>query len=328
MTYDFPIRDEAALILCSASRADGIVVLDRLVNEISKPIRVLDMIFKLALTVLIVAAGLTMLYLAVTDHSPNSAPTAWFLFATSITMIGIEFVVWQKIQHNKFGLRLARLKSHSIPEALQKLILQYAGEDKRVFTKSGTVPSGIFASHWAILLFSKESEVRGCVRSKNGKCESSEMYSSGLMVKQTRLLSQPLVHNSEAKTPDYVSIASPHYKNCDGNNEPENNNSNPDHQWLVGTTRDEYEKSRARAFGHEPPIIQEWKSFVLDGGRFELRSGGQTKAMALAVREIQKELGRRFGSDLTPHGKNSSASIRRMLSTGQHNAPLRTHFLR
>ena len=172
MKTGLPIRDEAALILCPESRADGIALLDQLIATISHKISVLDLCFKFVLLTLIFTAGFAVLWLYLTDNTSKSQTLPWALCILSVVGIAVQFTVWYKIQHSELGRKLAMLQGDIVPENLKNLISAYAADVKRAETKIGTVPSGLFASHWAILLFSSNTEMRGWVRSRDGKRES------------------------------------------------------------------------------------------------------------------------------------------------------------
>jgi hypothetical protein len=323
-----PIRDVAALTLCPESRANGIKMLDQILIIITKRIKRLDICFKLALLCFIIMLGIAVLWLLLTDNTSKSQVTPWFLCISSMLGIGLDIVVWQKIQHSDFGRRIANFSEANIPEALQNLIADYSDDVTRTFSKTGTVPSSLFASHFAVLLFSNESEARGWVRSKDGKSQSKEIYAAASRVGERLLDVSPVQTTIDAIKSVPVAFVAPLYKGCDGSNEPNNLNENHDHQWLVGGSRSEYEVSRNAALSEEPPRIRDWKTFVLDGGRYELRRGGQARSVGMAVREIQGQLKTTFGDDLSPNRKPSDALIKRMLSTGKANAPLRKHFVR
>jgi hypothetical protein len=323
-----PIRDVAALTLCPESRANGIKMLDQILIIITTRIRRLDFCFKLALMCFIIMFGRAVLLLLLTDNTTKSQVIPWFLCISSMLGIGLDIVVWQKIQHSDFGRRIANFSEASVPEVLQNLIADYADDVTRTFSKAGTVPSSLFESHFAILLFSKEAEVRGWVRSKDGKSQSKEIYAVASRADERLVDVSPVQTTIEAIKPLPVAFVAPPYKGCDGSNEPNNLNENHDHQWLVGGSRREYEVSRNTALSAEPPRIRDWKAFVLDGGRYELRRGGQSRAVGMAVREIQTQLKETFGDDLSPNRKPSSALIKRMLSAGKANAQLRKHFAR
>lgn len=320
MISELPIRDEAAFVLCPKNRAEGISELDKILAIISMNIRRLDLFLKTLIAVMIVVAGLSMLSLAITDHTHKPRNFVWALFILSSITIGAALIVWLKIQHSKFGLRLARVQGAMIPDCLKELIAAYANDEKRAFTNSGTVPSGLFASHWAILLFSKEPEWRGWVRSSDGRRETKEIYTAVSHRDVTQLKEQMQLGPAID-----IETSAPSYKNCIGDHS-DNYNVNPDHQWIVGGSRAEYEACRDQAFADLPPSVANWKSFVLDGIRHELRRGGQPGAIGSAVREIQQELERVFGHKLTPNQKPSKAQIQRMASTGKDNVKLRGYF--
>jgi hypothetical protein len=108
--------------------------------------------------------------------------------------------------------------------------------------------------------------------------------------------------------------------------EPRLDSENPAHRWLVGGSREKYKATRNKAFDHFFPSKQSWKKSVLDGGRYELRSGGQDGAINAATKEIQADLTRVFGHCKSPSLRKSDTSIKRMLSSGKANHNIIRHF--
>jgi hypothetical protein len=327
MSRGGPIRDEAAMLLCPKNRADGIAVLDQLIAEMSKKISLLALCFKFALLTLIFTACVAAVWLHLTDYTSKSQILPWTLCIVSVVGIAVQFTVWYKIQHSELGRKLATLKGDIVPENLKYLISAYAADVKRAETKIGTVPSGLFASHWAILLFSSNTDMRGWVRSSDGKREQREIYTISSAVScEPDLILEATPNSFIDARASPKRVFSRYYKNCDGSNEPANINVNPLHQWLVGGSREQYEISRERALKEEFPPVRAWKSFVMDGGRFELRSGGQRRSIKAATTEIEGELIRVFGDDLPLNKRPSTDLIRRMISSGKHNRAIWQHF--
>jgi hypothetical protein len=321
-----PIRDVAALTLCPESRANGIKMLDQILIIITKRIRRLDICFKLALLCFIIMFGVAVLWLLLTDNTSKSQVAPWFLCISSMLGIGLDMVVWQKIQHSDFGRRIANFHQKCVPVALQNLIAGYARGDTRTYSKSGTVPNEIFSSHWAILLFSADAEVRGWVRSNNAKRETKEIYAARSEAVEKALNEQPTQFQFKSEENIPAKLIPQHYKNCDGSNEPENRNENPEHGYLVGCSREQYEAARDSAFAHLTSRKFAWHCFILDGARYELRHGGQKGAVADAIREIRMELIRVFDSDKSPNGADPQKLFEALLYKTERNLELRKHF--
>ncbi len=327
MSRGSPIRDEAAMLLCPNSRADGISILDQLIAEMSKKISLLALCFKFVLLTLIFTACVAVVWLHLTDYTSKSQILPWTLCIVSVVGIAIQFTVWYKIQHSELGRKLATLRGDIVPENLKYLISAYAADVKRAETKIGTVPSSLFASHWAILLFSRNTEMRGWVRSRDGKRESKEIYavSSGVSGEPVRIAETASTSVIEPpKAP--ISTGRRYYKDCDGSNERPNVNSNAEHQYLVSGSWASYVTCRDNAFSHLTTNKYVWSCFVLDGARFELRSGGQDGAIAEAIRGIRKELIRVFGHDRSPMGGDPQKSLENLLYSTARNSEIRKHF--
>jgi hypothetical protein len=323
---ELPIRDVAALLLCPSSRADGIIMLDLIIETISLRIMVLDRLFKVTISLLIIASGLAVVWLLLTDNTSKSQTSGWLVFVFSIVAIGIEIILWQNIQHVELGRRLANFHQKCVPLALQNLIAEYARGDTRTYSKSGTVPNEIFSSHWAILLFSADAEVRGWVRSNNAKRETKEIYAARSEAAEKALNEQPTQFQFQSEEIVPAKLIPQHYKNCDGSNEPENRNENPEHGYLVGCSREQYEAARDSAFAHLTSRKFAWHCFILDGARYELRHGGQKGAVADAIREIRMELIRVFESDKSPNGADPQKLFEALFYKTERNLELRKHF--
>jgi hypothetical protein len=326
MKSDLPIRDMAALVLCPNSRADGIIMLDLVIETKSRRIRVLDLFFKITLSLLVIASGLAALWLVLTDHTSKPQTSGWLIFAFSIVAIGVEIILWQKIQHSELGRRLANFHQDCVPVVLQNLIAEYARGDTRTYSKSGTVPNEIFSSHWAILLFSADAEVRGWVRSNNAKRESREIYAATSEATENASIEQPTQPQIQIEELAPAKFITQNYKDCDGTKEAKNRNENPEHGYLVGCSREQYEAARDSAFAHLTSRKFAWHCFILDGARYELRHGGQKGAVADAIREIRTELIRVFDSDQSPNGADPQKLIETLLYKTDRNLHLRKHF--
>jgi hypothetical protein len=331
MKKDVPIRDEACEALCPGNRSEGENALNAILAEAEKKIRRLDLMFKLTLMSSVGCAMLTMLFLILTDSRPAPRPLAWGIFVIALAISGGIFVLWQHLQHRSIGRKF--LPDELIPVELKQLISEYAKGDRRVYTSTGTVPRELFHSHWAILLFSDRAEMRGWVRSANAKRTTREIYAvaeAGDVLASNSATAETPARTGTAQAGLYAQFLGMDRIPYKGiySDKLENLNNNPDHQWIVGGSRAEYEMGREKAMADEIPYAATWKAFVLDGARFELRKSGQDRMLGFAYKQICAELVKAFGSDLTPNGKPSKSLIMKMLSTGKHNAAFREHFRR
>lgn len=342
------IRKIAALTLCTNSSSQGIKELDAIINAAAKTVKRWHYIHFVAHFIVWFAAtvGAATAIVLSLKHPNLGIFDNYGLIGLMVATAGIcaVFLIWRSLQHGYFYRRFGRFIDALIPAALQQLIDDFASEERSAWTKNGSVDAGFFESRWAVLLFSKEPEIRDWVRSAKGRKETREIYttdisvatmapiSADVAVDYNQLVSADLPINAdvqivaEAQAP--MLRAKPQalvYKDHYGP-EPHLDSKNPDHRWLVGGSREKYEVARNKAFDHFFPSKQSWKKFVLDGGRYELRSGGQGGAINAATKEIQAELTRVFGHCKSPSGRKSDASIKRMLSSGKANQNIIRHF--
>jgi hypothetical protein len=353
MSADSTIRKIAALALCPDSLSQGIKQLDAIINAAIKTVKCWHYIHLAAHFILWLAAAISVL-MAILISSKHSNLSIFdnygiigFLAATA--SLCAVFLIWRSLQHGYFYRRFGGFIDALIPAALQQLIEDFASEERSAWTKAGSVDAGFFESRWAVFLFSKDPEIRDWVRSSEGRKEKREIYTTDISVATiTPTSANVAVDHSKpvsakfsinANTQVVVGIPTPvqptkptalikykAYKDHDGPESPLYN-KNPAHRWLVGDSREKYEANRDKAFDKFIPSKQVWKKFVLDGGRYELRRGGQEGSINAAVKEIQAELNRAFGNSKSPSGRESDALIKRMLSSGKANDDIKRHFL-
>lgn len=169
------LRIEAALALCPGNLSKGLDELDVLVAEKARQVRPLKRMTELALLLSATAGFAFGCVLYLTDGEAHPASRPWLQYLAALLVIGGGIISWQKLQHNELGKRMLGA-AQPIPAALQSLIIEFASGDRYARTKQGTVPRELFRSHWAVLLFSADSEVRGWVRSATGQRETKEIY--------------------------------------------------------------------------------------------------------------------------------------------------------
>jgi hypothetical protein len=352
MSADSTIRKIAALALCPDSLSQGIKQLDAIINAAVKTVKRWHYIHLVAHFILWLAATLSvfMAMLLSSKYSNLSILDNYGMigFLAATASLCAVFLIWRSLQHGYFYRRFGRFIDALIPAALQQLINDFASEERSAWTKAGSVDAGFFESRWAVFLFSKDPEIRDWVRSSKGRKETREIYTTDISVAtitptsvnvavaHSQPVSADLSVNADMQVvvdmPPPVQSTKPPalavymaYKDYDGPESPMDNN-NPAHRWLVGDSREKYEANRDKALDRFIPSQQIWKKFVLDGGRYELRSGGQVGSISAAVKEIQAELTRVFGHSKSPSGRKSDALIRRMLSSGKANDGIRCHF--
>lgn len=198
---------------------------------------------------------------------------------------------------------LGKLSGIPIPEELQQLIDSFASGVREARTASGnTVQPRLFASRWAIMLFSHEPHHRLWVRSPRGAKQKEETFA------------RPVQPES---APPAEAIAAQ-----DAAAEPPLRNTDPEMAWLVDGTAQRFVAGLDVFLDTLPPHQVDAFRLILTIARRELRKGGQPGAQEEAIRIIRDELAAR---GLLIRG-TSRATIMKLLHGQHRGADIRGYF--
>lgn len=282
------IRREAALALSPGDVAAGIRQLDILLKSAARSIRKRDALF-----ILVYVLGGSMLVLGIFAHiviaNYSVVPRYADDIATSAVLLSTVTLVaswwgWHAIQHKGIMQRFGRLTDTPIPEPLAQLITSFANSSRDVRTASGvSVRASLFASQWAIMLFSEEEVERKWVRSPSGARQKQEIFARPLEPELSNQATGAVLPTNPAQDE-----ARP--LECDPVAEAPLRNSDPAMDWLVGGTSTHHAAGQERFLDTLPPHQVEAYRLVLTVARRELRKGGQPGAQEEAIRIILAEL--------------------------------------
>lgn len=238
------------------------------------------------------------------SHREPPAPLAsngWLaIVLLSVSMLALTWWGWTAIQNGRLGQRFGKLSDVTIPPPLQELIDCFASGVRDARTASGnTVQPSLFASHWAIMLFSHDHRQRLWVRSPRGAKQKAEIFARP---------DQPEIAPTAdaARAHDAVELPL--------------RNSDPAMEWLVGDTSQQFAGGLDRFLDSLAPHQVDAYRLILTAARRELRKGGQPGAQEAAIRIILAELAERGllirGTSRTTimkllHGKHRGEDIRR-----------------
>lgn len=279
-------RREAALALSPEDVATGITLLEALIAKASRKAKQLNKYFALGLfvTTLLLPVGLGFGFAGLVTEG-----TWGLLTAISMACIGLWgtgtaalWWSWTAIQTNSRVGRFGKIPDLELPSPLQDLIGLYASGARELRTDAGSVvPAAMFASQWAILLFSEDKAERQLVRSPTG-------------VKEVRpVLVLPDVAASPSETEDDASggereTYSGYRAVRDG--EPPLRNHNPEIAWLVAGTSKQFKAGLDELLEDVSPRLIEAYRIIFTEGRSNLRKDGTRGAKALAIEAIVSEL--------------------------------------
>lgn len=175
------IHREAALALCPDDVAKGNRELDVLIKSAARCIAKREAL----LTGSYALSGAAFVMSCVTYpifayQEPPWALASNLALATlvlSATAAALTWWGWTAIQHRRFAKRIGDLSGMTIPPPLQELINSFASGVREVRTAPGDkVFPGLFASRWAIMLFSHDPRQRLLVRGPRGEKHKPQIY--------------------------------------------------------------------------------------------------------------------------------------------------------
>lgn len=166
-------RREAALALSPEDVAKGMVLLDALIAVVARKARQLNRYYSLSLFVatLLPFLGIGFWLASVATGDAWGPFTIAAFVCVGLWGIGTAALwwAWAAIQTNPRMGRFGKIPDLEIPSPLQNLIGLYASGARELRTDAGSVvPAAMFASQWAILLFSEDKAERQLVRSPTG----------------------------------------------------------------------------------------------------------------------------------------------------------------
>lgn len=308
------IRREAALALSPGDVAVGIRKLDSLIKSAARSIRKREALFIFAY-----ALGGVMLGLGIFAHiviaNYSAAPRYAGDIATSIVLLSAVMLAaawwgWHAIQHKGAMQRFGRLTDTHIPEPLAQLIASFANSSRDVRTASGvSVRAALFASQWAIMLFSEEELERKWVRSPSGAGQKQEIFA--------RPIEPEFPRQAVGAVP---ALGGVHLSERDPAAETPLRNHDLEMAWLVDGVPQRFAAGLDRFLDTLPPHQVDAYRAILTVARRELRKGGQPGAQEEAIRIIRAELTERGllipGTSRSTimkllHGEHRSADITR-----------------
>ena len=278
-------RREAALALSPEDVATGITLLEALIAKASRKAKQLNGYFALGLfvTTLLLPWGLGFGFKGWVTEGTGGLLTAIAMACIVLWGTGTAALwwAWTAIQTNSKMSRFGKIQDLELPSPLQDLIGLYASGARELRTDAGSVvPAAMFASQWAILLFSEDKAERQLVRSPIG-------------VKEVRpVLVLPDVAASPSETEDDASDGereaySGYRAVRDG--EPPLRNHNPEIAWLVAGTLKQFRKGRDRFLDTLRPNQIDSFRLILDVARHELRQGvQQEKVIETIIERLEK----------------------------------------
>lgn len=189
------IRREAALALSPDDMAKGNKELDALIESAARSIAKRETLFALAYGLSVAVLFVSCVaYLIYANRKPPSALMSNLALAvalSSVFMLALLWWAWAAIQHERIAKRVGDLSGLTIPPPLQELIDSFASEVRDARTASGnTVQPSLFASCWAIMLFSHDERQRLWVRSREAR-SSGRKYSPGPISRNSPSLPRP-----------------------------------------------------------------------------------------------------------------------------------------
>lgn len=279
-------RREAALALSPEDVATGITLLEALIAKASRKAKLLNRCFASGLFVatLLLPVGLGFGFAGLaTDNTwgPLTMVSAAFITFWSTGTAALWWT-WTAIQTNSRMRRFGKIPGLEIPSPLQELIDSYASGARELRSDAGSVvPAAMFASQWAILLFSEDKAERQLVRSPTG-------------VKEVRpVLVLPDVPASTSETEDDASDGE--HETYSGyravrDGEPPLRNHDPEMAWLVAGTLKQFREGREKFLDTLRPHQIDSFRLILDVARHELRQGGQQeKVIETIIERLEKK---------------------------------------
>lgn len=301
------IHREGALALFPHDVAEGNKALDALIKSAALSIGKRETLFASAYALLVavffVGFLLWLSYAYREPPAPMERNLAGATIIASLSMFAFLWWAWSAIQNGRIGQRLGGLSGVAIPEPLQQLIDSFANGVRDARTASGnTVLPSLFASHWAILLFSHDPRHRRLVRCPHGTKQKEEIFARPTQPDLAQPADAIAAHDA-AEAPL--------------------RNSDPEMAWLVGGAPQHFAAGLDRFLDTLPPHQVDAHRAILTVARRELRKGGQPGAQEAAIRIIHAELSQR---GLLIRG-TSRASIMKLLRGQHRGADIKRYFV-
>lgn len=212
-------------------------------------------------------------YLIYSNRKPPALSVSNGLLVVALlvaAMLAVTWRGWGGIQHWRIAKRLGDLSGVTIPPPLQELIDSFASGVREVRTSRGdTVPPSLFASRWAIMLFSHDPRQRLLVRGPRGEKHEPQIFADPGQP-EIALPADPIPVDDAAEQP---------LRNFD-----------PAMAWLVDGTAQQFAAGLAEFLDTLPPHQVDAYRLILTVARRELRKGGQPGAQEAAIRVILAEL--------------------------------------
>lgn len=301
MPYMPSIRRQAALALSPGNVAEGMRILDALIATAVRKIKKRELAFVPGRVLAILLFVYSLTYVALSQPEGSSTDfrrdAAWAGMIIAASAYGALVWVWIAIQTRGWMLRYGRVTGLEMPPALETLVTSYSNGARELRTETGTVvPATMFASQWAILLFSEKESERCLVRSRWG-------------VKQVRqILEFPDARVHPAKLSDTANVPvideAPDAEGApsDGerqaysgyrgspDDEPPLRNTDPKLAWLLGGTLTQFKAGLDELLEDVSPRLIEAYRIIFTEGRSYLRKDGTRGAKAQAIEAIVSEL--------------------------------------
>lgn len=291
MPYMPSIRRQAALALSPGNVAEGMRILDALIATAVRKIKKRELAFVTGRVLAIFLFVYSLIYVALSQPEGSSTDfrrdAAWAGMIIAASAYGALVWFWIAIQTRGWMLRYGRINGLEMPPALETLITSYANGVRELRTEAGTVvPATMFASQWAILLFSEKESERCLVRSRWG-------------VKQVRQILEcpdtanvPVtdeVPDAEGALSDSERQAYSGYRGSP-DDEPPLRNTDPKLAWLLGGTLTQFKAGLDELLEDVSPRLIEAYRIIFTEGRSYLRKDGTRGAKAQAIEAIVSEL--------------------------------------
>ncbi len=268
------IYREGALALSPNDVAKGNGEIDALIESaawsIARRENLSTILYALSAAALIVGSLGYLIYSHRKPPAPLVSNGLLILALLAAAMLAATWWGWTVIQNGRMGQRLGKLSGVTIPPPLQELIDSFASGVREVRTSRGdTVPPSLFASRWAIMLFSHDPRQRLWVRGPRGERHRPQIFADPGQPKIALPADTILPHDA----------AEALLRNFD-----------PAMAWLVDDTAQRFAAGLDEFLDTLPPHQVDAYRLILTVARRELRKGGQPGAQEAAIRIILAEL--------------------------------------